>query len=123
MAASASRAECLAGGSPLERRVRQHLLGLPLGLGSRLATPPVLELLFVELDVQFLDSLLKALLYLADSLVVDEWTHLFEEEAQKGTCANVSDALIEFLGEVTLDGCDGLASCIAVQLDWHLHLP
>lgn len=65
--------------------------GLALGLGGSLPAPPVLELLFVELDVQFLDSRLQALLHLSDSLVVDERADLLEEEAQQRARADVAD--------------------------------
>lgn len=83
---------------------------------------PVLELVLVDLDVQFHHSGLQPFLDIRDRLVVDRGADLLQKEAEQGTRRDVADALIDVLLEVPLYGGDHILACVLAQRDGHVGL-
>src|SRR5687767_5764793 len=82
---------------------------------------PVLELVFVDLDVDLRHACLQALLHRGYRLVVDQRADFFEEEAQQRASGDVADLLFHVLEEIAFYGSDGFLACVFGYLDGHGH--
>jgi hypothetical protein len=75
---------------------------------TALVLAPILELLFMDLDVELHHARLQAFLCVGNALVVDQRTDLLQEERQQSTGGNVADGFVHVLLEIALDRGDGL---------------
>lgn len=67
---------------------------------------PVLELVFVDLDVDLHDARLQALLDIGDRLVVDDGARLLEKIAEQRAGGDAADRLFHVFAKVAFDGSD-----------------
>jgi hypothetical protein len=69
---------------------------------------PVRELVFVHLEIDFLDTEAHSLLHISYGLVVDRRSDLLEEEAKQSGSRDVADLFVHVLEQVAFDRRDRL---------------
>ena len=99
------------------------LINRSLALSLPVELAPVGELVFVNLDVEFHDARLKAVLHIGHGLVVDQRAQLFQKETQQRAGRDVADPFIHVLLEVALDRRDGLSARFLGDFDGHALAP
>ncbi|CAI8692097.1 hypothetical protein EMIT0111MI5_160027 [Burkholderia sp. IT-111MI5] len=80
---------------------------------------PVLERLFVAVDVELGDSRVQAFLRVGDREVVDRGRDLLDEEVQQRASLDVADRLVHVFCEIALQRRDCAVAYFLVQFDGH----
>ena len=81
--------------------------------------PPVREHVFLHFKFEVIEACLHPCAGIGDGLVVDAGADLLEEEVQQRARRHVPDRRFHVLGEVALDGLDGLLAFGFVEFDGH----